>query len=222
MQEFGGEIEAKKQRLENLMTLPVSREEAGARLAGWVEASTQQAVEDLQRSLGFVITNPLNDLKPETRVNLLSSPADGTGGVKQHMLLLFFGDAIKAEIPNVLARLAWPEDTGPPMAERLAEISKLNGEIERLSMRNPLLSSKPLRPASRLNSLAHCHPSSAAARVDSVLEHQSLEQAARRYWRKHPEIREEFRRDFSLYLEFRSRRAGLRQGNDESRYIGAR
>jgi uncharacterized protein YhaN len=132
LQKIRREIEEKKQRHEDLETLAIGRDEAAARLAAWVDAGIQQAATDLQTSLGFVIANPLMELKADTRISLLSSPQDASGGVRQHMLFLFFADAIKTAIPGVLVRLEWPEDTGPPMAERLAELGKLDKAIEKL------------------------------------------------------------------------------------------
>lgn len=57
--------------------------------------------------------------------------------------------------------------------------------------------------------------------MDLGYELQHIEAAARREWRQHPEIREEFRHDFEFYLEHRARRAGLQQETTRRGYRGA-
>lgn len=132
VQGIRSDIEQKKQRREDLQTLPIPKAEMVAEIGAWIDAQNDATREHAQRVVNQLLNRPTKPLQEFNIIPLLSNPADGRHLVGQQHLLLMLGDLIKDQLPAWLDRIDYPEVVGPPRAERMAELVKLDKEIDKL------------------------------------------------------------------------------------------
>ena len=132
-------IEKKKRRREDLRTMPPSKAEVVADMQQLVDSICNRTVEHTQRTFDGVISNPLEPVYERQHFALLGNPYAEKDNVRQSHLLMLLAPAIKDSIPGLLDRLDWPTECGPPRAERLEEIAKLDAGIGELELREQQL-----------------------------------------------------------------------------------
>ena len=145
VQQLGGElkkisasVEAKKQRREDLEILPLPRSDVIADMQTWVkEYGRHHYLNGLGNVLKIYTNQPLK--RRNTTVGLPPVVCLKGGTVTNETgpaaIMYLLGDPICAGFERASNELDGPEDAGPPRAERLREIEKIDAEIGKLEAR---------------------------------------------------------------------------------------
>ena len=123
------DIETRKQRREDLTTLPVSREELAAEICTWIDQQRAGAIQDMQKGITSLLGDPCSPISETNHIPLLNTAWSQRDTVSQRFVLLLLGEQIKDAIPGMLDKLDYPEQVGPPREARMRELEKLDKEI---------------------------------------------------------------------------------------------
>lgn len=114
-------------RREDLHQLPYEKEEFILMIEAMVDRNKFRYPDKLKHKIAGLIQAPLHPIDPEMRFNPLMLFDDI---VADHDALLFvFQKEIKAGVRRAIDSWEWPDKVGPPKAERLKELKKLDKEI---------------------------------------------------------------------------------------------
>jgi hypothetical protein len=130
-----------------LMAAPAARSDVKETLSKWVDRTAAGFTEALTRDLGEFVRRPqtMGDTRVSQVVSLVGSPAApgldfaatragdaGQSAQVDRALCALFGPELKATLFAGVDAMAWPAKEGLPLAARLAEVEKLDRQIEKL------------------------------------------------------------------------------------------
>jgi len=127
------QIEELKQQRELLEIQPMPRDELANLVCQWVDQESAVFPKRLRMGVDALIRSPMLEITGRP-CHLLQS----TGGQYQtdkippENLLYLMGNEIKARLRDAVAEMEYPEDVGPPRAERPALMKKLDAQIAKL------------------------------------------------------------------------------------------
>jgi hypothetical protein len=129
--ELQTELEAKRQRLEELQMLPLPPAEGAQFLTEIMTRNAARHEEHVHRLLKGLLHRPFSKIDPDSpglrgRHLIAADP-----GNIDNALQYFFGTLLRAEFERIAQQLA-PVKYGPPRAERVAEIATLEKRIAEL------------------------------------------------------------------------------------------
>lgn len=121
------------QRREDLLTMPLEREEFITIVEQWIDQSAAEQGKHygkhlLEYKVQGLVNHPLKSSPPKD-LNPFVLFAEG---VNPAVALLLLRDHVKAGVRAALEAANWPEQVGPPRAERIKELAELDAEIGQL------------------------------------------------------------------------------------------
>ena len=135
-------LEAAKRRREDLLAGPLTRADVTALLFSYVDFQADRYPADLQRSIAqlhsersFKSGETAASRAGEFVAGGLLNPS-GNGPALSRTLMYLLRNEVKTGIAAAVEQIQeWPENTGPPLPERAAELAKLEAEIKALEIR---------------------------------------------------------------------------------------
>ena len=133
-----GQLEKARRRREDLMTMPRPKNEVADILGQLVDREADKYPEELRKSAHRLVTEPLRGIEGQELYRVYSplrAPNAGQSGVHDVSIValcFLFRDQIKSGLRDAVEKMEYPTDTGPALADRAAEIQKLNKEIAQL------------------------------------------------------------------------------------------
>lgn len=127
------QIEGLKQRRELLEVQPMPRSELADLVCDWVDQEAAVFPQRLRMGVDALIRNPMLEITGRP-CHLLQSTGGSyqTDKIPPENLLYLMSDQIKARLRDAVAEMDYPEDVGPPRAERPGMMKKLDDEIAKL------------------------------------------------------------------------------------------
>jgi hypothetical protein len=125
-------LEKARRRREDIQHMALPREEVAALLADWVDQRAAQYPGQLRASADFILRNPARSASDQSvqawnPFQMLYDPTK----VSPEAFCYLLGEQIKAGLRRAVLAMDYPTE-GPPRATRVAELRKLNEEIEQL------------------------------------------------------------------------------------------
>jgi len=133
------EIESKKQRREQLQTLPPCKADVLEMMMGYIDKRAAVYPERFLEGIKYYMRKPLELSKCDDHGYIAPRVIDATDnpddfanvrGAQENMFFLF-GDQIKNGLKKAIDAVDWPQ-SGPPIAERFKEIAELDTAIAEL------------------------------------------------------------------------------------------
>ncbi len=120
------QLEKARQRREDLLTLPLPLDEHIDKLFRQVDNFSTHFSEDLRRRTAHLENKPLEEINPMT--SLITTGQTVGGQHLERMMCCLLTDQIKEGIKRTALTWDWPL-SGPPLAERKIELTKLDKTI---------------------------------------------------------------------------------------------
>ncbi len=130
--------EEKKRRREDLETLPLPREDLANSYEKLIDQKAPEYLEQLRRSMDSIIGRPLNEPKVLSCMSSLALTV-GNHQINQNALVYCLSNMLKQGIRRGIMEMDYPAEVGPPQAERLAEVERLDNEIGKLEAKEEKL-----------------------------------------------------------------------------------
>lgn len=129
------DIEKMKQRREDLLHAPLSRDELAADLEKMVDRIGADYPRRLAAATHFLRNNPMCDLAEAAPFDIIGHTGAGSNinVLPRENLCWLFADQVKQRVRDAVAVMDWPEDKiKMPRAQRIDEIKKLDQQIASL------------------------------------------------------------------------------------------
>lgn len=117
-------IETGARRREELVAAPLPRSDVLAVILGQIEAMSREVPVQLEKAAGLIAGHPGRKLD---RILWLPSDPDGLGRFVAAMM----GPTLAEGIRKAFDRLPEDPNAGPPIAERTAQLAKIDRELDR-------------------------------------------------------------------------------------------
>ena len=115
------------QRREDLLSLPLPREDFIATIADWIDQTGREfPARLLQHRLSGFLEQPMRGL-PARGFNPLT--LDNNTVPDPAGLLYLLRDQVQEGVRRALESIDWPAEVGPPRAKRVVELARLDQEI---------------------------------------------------------------------------------------------
>lgn len=128
------EVEALKQRREELNALPRSREDLADVVDAWLVGQRGVFLDALNRNIKYLVSNPDTTISPETDLRIFSN-TDALGMIypRDGNLLGLLAPLIRDQLKDAILELKdYPKEAGPAYPLRVKEIEKLDKQISDL------------------------------------------------------------------------------------------
>lgn len=131
------EIETKKRQRENLLHAPIPRKELADGLCAMIDKQAAIYPQRLAQALAGLASKPMYDYE-SSMLDIIGTIGGGsrTDVIPKQNFAWFCGDQMKQRLRDAVTVMDWPDDkVGPPRAERIKAIEKLDAEIADLQER---------------------------------------------------------------------------------------
>lgn len=131
-QSVKADLQAALKRREDLHTLALPREDVIDMFCGWVDDLARHFPQKMQKRHENILHGPLRNWNI---VNFNPLALWNNDKIEPMAMAFVFNSALKEGIAGAIKKWDWPEDVGPPLADRKKEIAELDKTIAELQER---------------------------------------------------------------------------------------